>query len=384
MIDDRLNEISKLVQVKPSPNPSRFNVWSNGNNYQAKSLDLILHQELIDFAKFIAPSPIERHIRLLSINRFRTAVALMWPDAKMICHGSTATSTNLPDGDLDFVVFNAPSDQAELTLLSSLENFLTEKKIIKDSKIIHARCPIIKCVDNVYDFKIDIAINNENGILNIKRHSMYLKEYPGLFPVLMFTKFFLLQNKLDTPYKGGISSNTLIQMIIFIIQLLNKDDRLNCGKILLTFFLYYGQSFNYITTGISTREGGMTFDKLDLYRVSWNTPICISIEDPQIPGNFLGENAFNTFEFRKKCSDAYLKLISNRSFNERSLLNGIVNYITLQNTTNFRQLIVDKFNLISIMPSTQTNDRNENDGPSENKKNKENPFQNRRKPPYKR
>lgn len=64
----------------------------------------------------------------------------------------------------------------------------------------------------------------------------------------------------------------------------------------------------------------MTFDKLDLYRVSWNTPICISIEDPQIPGNFLGENAFNTFEFRKKCSDAYLKLISNRSFNERSLL----------------------------------------------------------------
>ena len=64
--------------------------------------------------------------------------------------------------------------------------------------------------------------------------------------------------------------------------------------------------------------------------------------------------------------------------------NGIVNYITLQNTTNLRQLIVDKFNLISIMPSTQTNDRNENDGPSENKKNKENPFQNRRKPPYKR
>lgn len=128
----------------------------------------------------------------------------------------------------------------------------------------------------------------------------------------------------------------------------------------------------------------MTFDKLDLYRVSWNTPICISIEDPQIPGNFLGENAFNTFEFRKKCSDAYLKLISNRSFNERSLLNGIVNYITLQNTTNLRQLIVDKFNLISIMPSTQTNDRNENDCPSENKKNKENPFQNRRKPPYKR
>lgn len=346
MIDPKLNEISKLVQVRPSPNPSKLNIWCNGNDYQADSLDLKLHQELIDFAKYISPSPLEKHIRLLAVNRYRSAVSLIWPDAMMICHGSTATTTNLPDSDLDFVVFNAPTNHADTTLLESLEHHLIDKSLIKESKIIHAKCPIIKCIDSVYGFHIDIAVNNENGILNIKRHKMYMKEYPGIFPVLMFTKFFLRENHLDTPYEGGISSNTLIQMIVFIIQSLNKSDRLNCGKILLKFFLYYGEAFNYITTGISTREGGRTFEKIREYRINWGTPINISIEDPQIPGNFIGENTYNTIEFRSKCSDAYLKLIMNKSFYEQSLLNRIIRHLELKSIYTFRHSVTEKFIVI--------------------------------------
>ena len=391
MIDSQLNEVSKFVHVRPSPNPSDLNVWCNGNDYQADSLDLKIHQELIDFAKFLAPSPIEKHIRLLAINKYRTAISLIWPDAKMICHGSTATTTNLPDSDLDFVVFNAPTNQDDISLLRHLEDNLLEKKIIRNSKVINARCPIIKCTDNIYGFNVDIAVNNENGILNIKRHNMYMKEYPGIFPVLMFTKFFLRQHHLDTPYDGGISSNTLIQMIIFIIQMLDKSERLNCGKILLKFLLYYGGSFNYITTGISTREGGRTFEKLKLYRVNWSTPVCLSIEDPQIPGNFLGENAFNTYTFRQKCSDGYLKLISSKSFYEQSLLNRLINHITLRSMSKFRKSILDKFisicgNLISSLPDEESALVRRHNAQPKNSYNKEvrYNFTNYKKPPYKR
>lgn len=390
MIDPQLNEISKLVHVRASPKPLALNVWCNGNDYQADSLDLKIHQELIDFAKYIAPSALEKHIRLLTINRYRTAVSLIWPDAKVICHGSTATTTNLPDSDLDFVVFNAPTNEADITLLESLEHHLMEKNITKSAKVIHAKCPIVKCVDSVYEFNIDIAVNNENGILNIKRHNMYMKEYPGIFPVLMFIKFFLREHQLDSPYSGGISSNTVIQLILFTIQLLDKSERLNCGKILLKFFLYYGEIFNYITTGISTRDGGRTFERLRLSRASWTTPISISIEDPQIPGNFLGENAYNTPIFRMKCSDAYLKLIMNKSFYEQSLLNRIVSYTTLGKMNNFRMSVIDKFisvsgHLISTLPIEEVElIQKHQDMRSKSNKRIANRFNDDRKPPYKR
>jgi hypothetical protein len=84
---------------------------------------------------------------------------------------------------------------------------------------------------------------------------------------------------------------------------------LHLGQLLLEFFKTFGQTFNYITTGISTRGNGRLFSKLRTNQVNWRQPFCFSIEDPQCPGRFLGENAFQALVFRNHCDEAYQRLM---------------------------------------------------------------------------
>ena len=301
ILDPKLDDFSSSVEVFPSNDSDSIPPWLNGHEYRSDSFEKLVHKELVDFARFVLPSDEERHIRLLTINRYKSAISLLWPYSKIICVGSTPTSTNLPNGDMDFVVYDAPTNVLHRSLLIELHDHLQRLNIFTEGKchIIEAKCPIIKGEDSVYKFSVDISVNNANGIMNIHRHKMYMKKYPALVPVLMFVKFLLYANDMDAPYSGGISSNTLIQMIVFVLQCGSEVDQLNCGKILLNFLDFFGRTFNYITTGISTRNGGRTFSRMTNGSIEWKNSFVICIEDPQIPGNFLGGNSFKSPQIRE-------------------------------------------------------------------------------------
>lgn len=272
----------------------------------------------------MAPSEEERHLRHLVIERFRNSVKLLWPEALVICHGSSATNTYLPGSDIDFVVHLETTEDAP-KLLNELNNHLVGLQIFHRSEVLEsARCPIIKGVEKPFGFHVDIAINNDNGVLNIERNRRVMAAYPAVFPMLMFLKFFLFQNRLDEPYHGGISSNTLQNMIVFVIQASVSENRTHVGRLLISFFKTFGTTFNYITTGISTRCGGRLFSRIDLDRVNWKTPICLCIEDPQVPGRFLGENCYECFKFRSKCHMSFKKLQTDGPVDEQSILLRVI------------------------------------------------------------
>jgi DNA polymerase sigma len=125
--------------------------------------------------------------------------------------------------------------------------------------VIPARCSIIQGIETVFSFKIDIVVNNITGVMNIERHMNYLKAYPALLPLAIFLKLLLFQYELDAPYSGGISSNTLLQMIISVIQSAPKGIQLHCGKLLIGFLDCFGDRFNSIGTRLTTRDGGRLF-----------------------------------------------------------------------------------------------------------------------------
>ena len=93
-----------------------------------------------------------------------------------------------------------------------------------------------------------------------------------------------------------------------------------------------------------------------------------------------------------KCSDAYLKLIMNKSFYEQSLLNRIISHKTLGEMNKFRMSVIDKFisvsgHLISTLPSDEAElVQRHQDMQSKYKYNKKiaSRFNDDRKPPYKR
>lgn len=324
MIQPIIEQKSGDVQVVDSKNPSSECPWCNGKEYHHSNADLRLHREIIDFVKWISPTPEERHLRDIVISRFRNALKLLWPESKLIVHGSSANQTYLPNGDIDFVVYAPPSDRTDEKLLEDLNTHFNSLNMFRNSEVISARCPIIKGIEKPFGYHIDIAVNNYNGILNIKRNRRLMEVYPALYPLFMFLKFFLFQIRLDEPYHGGISSNTLQQMIVFVIQSSLERERNSLGKLLQTFLKTFGDSFNYITTGFSTREGGRLFSKLNLNRVDWKSPIALCIEDPQNPGAFLGENCFRCYDFRKICYAAWSKLTRESTTFQQSMLLRII------------------------------------------------------------
>ncbi|KAH0790663.1 Nucleotidyltransferase domain containing protein [Histomonas meleagridis] len=324
MIAKEIEDFSADVETKDSRSPSQDCPWCNGKEYHHKSSTLTLHREIIDFVKWIAPTKEEMHLRALVIERFRSAMSILWPDAKLIVHGSSATKTYLPNGDIDFVVYGAPKDVPDEILLTELRDHLNSLQIFRKSDVISAKCPIIKGIEKPFGFHVDIAVNNYNGILNIHRNRVLLQTYPALYPLLMFLKFLLFQMRLDEPFHGGISSNTLQQMIIFIIQSTKINERLNLGKLLQTFLRTFGNTFNYITTGISTRAGGRLFSRVEANRIKWRNPINLCIEDPQLPGNFLGENSFKCDEFRNRCHRAFNNMMKVSPHYEQSMLLRII------------------------------------------------------------
>jgi non-canonical poly(A) RNA polymerase PAPD5/7 len=323
MIHPALNDIAASVCLRPSTTPSDNCPWCNGMEYHHDSSRLCLHRELIDFAGWIGPTPEEKHLRLLVIRRFRNAITALWPQAMAICHGSTATGTYLPSSDIDLVVQHESGDHT--SLLAELHGHLASLALFRRSEVVsQARIPIIKGIENPFGFHIDISINAESGFLNVERVRHLLAAYPALYPLLLFAKLFLFQARLDEPFHGGLGANTLQNMVLFIIQASPAEQRTHLGRLLMAFLKTFGETFNYIVTGISTRGDGRLFSKLDTGRVNWAHPFCFSIEDPQSPGRFLGENAFQALAFRKRCRKAYQRLLFSGHSQSQSLLLRII------------------------------------------------------------
>jgi non-canonical poly(A) RNA polymerase PAPD5/7 len=321
MIDPRLDEFSAAVRIDRSTQPSRMCPWCSGISYVHDDVMLCLHRELLDFARWISPTSEEEHLRLLVVHRFRNAIIALWPQAMPICHGSSATSTYLPVGDIDLAVHlpGAPSNVGGL--LVDLCVHLDSLKLFRQCEVIgHARIPIVKGIEHPFGFRIDISINNENGVLNIERNHRLMSVYPAFLPLFLFAKFFLFENRLDEPFHGGLGSNTLQNLIIYIIQA--SDNQLHLGHLLEHFFRTFGKKFNYIVAGVSVRAGGRLFSRINTKRINWREPCCLSVEDPQIPGQFLGENFFRCLEFRERCKEALEHIITAKR--RRSVLVKIV------------------------------------------------------------
>jgi DNA polymerase sigma len=211
-----------------------------------------------------------------------------------------------------------------LRVLEILNEHLIEHGVIAGSQVVAARCPIIKGTEFPFGFSVDIALNNHNGVMNIERHHNYLSMFPCLRPLLMFLKCFLYQNQLGEPFSGGVGSNTLIQMIVSIIHSAPGHVRLSAGAMLLAFFRCFGETFNYVVTGITTRNGGRLFNRLRQCCLNLKSPVSLCVEDPQSPGSFLGQNASQAGVIREKCRQATHRLSRNPIGYEQSTLGRVI------------------------------------------------------------
>ena len=70
---------------------------------------LRLHEEVLDFARFMAPTAAEQEYADGALTRITDAIKHLYPDTRMEVFGSRANGLVLPTSDWDVVLFGVPS-----------------------------------------------------------------------------------------------------------------------------------------------------------------------------------------------------------------------------------------------------------------------------------
>ncbi|XP_023816071.1 non-canonical poly(A) RNA polymerase PAPD7 isoform X2 [Oryzias latipes] len=269
-----------------------------------------LHEEVMDFYKYMSPRPEEAAMRKEVVKRIETIIKEQWPSADVQIFGSFSTGLYLPTSDIDLVVFG----KWERPPLQELEQALRKHNVAEPFSIKvldKATVPIIKLTDQETEVKVDISFNVETGVKAASFIKDYVKKYPVLPYLIFVLKQFLLQRDLNEVFTGGISSYSLILMVISFLQLhprINaRNPNENLGMLLIEFFELYGRHFNYLKTGIRIRNGGAYMAKEEMMKAMTNgyRPSMLCIEDPLLPGNDVGRGSYGAMQVKQVFDYAY-------------------------------------------------------------------------------
>ncbi|XP_028967980.1 terminal nucleotidyltransferase 4A [Galendromus occidentalis] len=286
-----------------------------------------LHEEIEEFYEYIKPTRTEHQVRQEVVNRVKEVVRQLWPQAQCEVFGSFCTGLYLPTSDIDLVILG----DWETLPMFTLHKALIQEKIASASTIKvldRASVPIVKFTEQSTNVKVDISFNQKNGVKSAKLIKDFCKTFPPLPKLVFVLKQYLLQRDLNEVFTGGISSYSLILLVVSFLQrhlrikeLQSPLSNVNLGVLLLEFFELYGRYFNYAEVGIRIKDGGSYMSKEALQRemataqgqtsgagVIHDTSSILCIEDPLTPGNDIGRSSYGALNVQKAFDAAFSKL----------------------------------------------------------------------------
>ncbi|ELA41021.1 uncharacterized protein VICG_01903 [Vittaforma corneae ATCC 50505] len=213
-------------------------------------------------------------------------------DCQVESHGSFRTGTMVYGSDIDITVlmnketikkprslsYDASYKPYSNQILAKIANIIESNNIITGN-IIHiknARVPVLKCVDKIFNCKVDIVIDKYDSIKSANFVIKQLEERPYLKYLATLLKYFLKRRHLSEAIRGGLCSYAQFLLILNFVQLhpliQNGNIRVedNLGTIFMDFFQLYGLEFPFERTIISVLET----------RYKPNRDSQINIEDP--------------------------------------------------------------------------------------------------------
>lgn len=114
----------------------------------------------------------------------------IFPEADVFVFGSCATGLNLPNSDIDLVVYQP--DMSESRMIKKISDAIVRQKKCKTiDKLENTKVPLIKLTDSEYGVNVDISFNRTNGVYCVKLVKQLLAMYPELRPLMMVLKCFL-------------------------------------------------------------------------------------------------------------------------------------------------------------------------------------------------
>jgi DNA polymerase sigma len=289
---------------------------------------LRLHEEILDFAAFVTPTPGEVRIAAKALGVVRRAILDLFPHARTEVFGSRANGLVLPTSDWDVVLFGV---QPTSLNMHRIAGELTRRGLLKKSEVIDsARVPIVKLWEKESGIQLDISFEARSAIVTRALIADYLSRYPPVRPLVLVLKYFLSQRGLNDTYSGGVGSFLLVLMAVHVVQAKLREaglagepvaagtvggaaaaaaapaagpgqkrrredeggapaaaatpavsNGLNLGVLFLSFLELYGHTLNTTTTGVSVRGPyGGYYSKSERGWFDPSRPTLLSLENP--------------------------------------------------------------------------------------------------------
>ncbi|RAL46216.1 hypothetical protein DM860_016649 [Cuscuta australis] len=169
-------------------------------------------------------------------------------------------------------------------------------------------------VKNVKSVRLDISFKSPShtGLQTTELVKELTEQFPATKPLALVLKQFLADRSLDQSYSGGLSSYSLVLLIIRFLQHEHHHGRSivqNYGSLLMDFFYFFGNVFDPRQMRVSIHGSGLYISR---ERGCSIDPIYI--DDPLFPTNNVGRNCFRIHQCIKAFADAYCTLENEITF----------------------------------------------------------------------
>ncbi|KAI5300263.1 hypothetical protein KEM56_002589 [Ascosphaera pollenicola] len=274
-----------------------------------------LHNEILQFYNWVKPRDYESIIRNDLIERLRLLFQKRHYGCELYAFGSFASGLYLPIADMDLVLQSRTfMRQGRKQLCQRPKEIWSFARFLKDvdvaapgsiEPIPHARVPIIKFVDKLTGLKVDLSFDNDTGTTANRTFQLWKSQYPVMPVIVSLIKQFLLLRGLHEVPNGGIGGFSIICLVTSFLQHLPfREDPLNLGSVLLDFFDFYGNRFDFAIIGIQFDPVGY----LNKRMLGFNNPSKLTILDPNNPDNDVSRGTTEIKRIFRAFSDAHRTL----------------------------------------------------------------------------
>ncbi|KAI8896706.1 hypothetical protein BC833DRAFT_596525 [Globomyces pollinis-pini] len=311
----KLNDLASIDPLTPLPIPP----WVDTKKIYSANFVTFLDEEIMEYYKYVQPTEAEHQMRLLTISRLNTVVLGIWENCTVNCFGSFSTKLYLPSSDLDCVVNGTINGKqiSPLIHIKHLGNALSKSGITQKMDVIaSSKVPIIKYVDSMTNFCVDVSFNMTGGLETVDIVNKFLADPiigQATRVLMLCLKQFLVQRHLNEVFTGGIGSYALLCTITSFLKLHPKIQTgeiipmRNIGILLIEYFELYGKSFVNEKVGIEIDANGTYYHPRE-YRDYRPPPF--SIFDPQDENNDLTTGSYNYPKVKSSFRNAFMVLTS--------------------------------------------------------------------------
>ena len=216
-------------------------IWMSEDTKNTMNHEKRYNKEIFDYVNYIIPKEdLIANIKK-TLNILKELFEKKYPEWEIYTFGSYKQNISTIFSDLDITINTNKKINFDKKI-SVISEILRDDFTIVEI-ITHAIVPIIKAYSKKTGIKLDISVDNSNGIENSMIIMNAIKN-KKLRNIMIILKILLKINNLEKTTLGGMNSFLLFHLVYYFVVIKNSTKTENEFQLLHNFLFYYGFEFD--------------------------------------------------------------------------------------------------------------------------------------------